>query len=107
MGEIILGKFNIVISAFGVIYLVYSFLFRNTVTIYHRSERLVVLNKEKYLKLQFCFSAVNSILMIIIGVIATMLNLGSSYVLSSVLLFHIVNYLLRIVAARKKYIQYK
>ena len=62
MGGIILGKFNILISVLGVIYLVYSVLFRSTVTIYHKSERLVVLNKEKYLKLQFYFSAVNSIL---------------------------------------------
>lgn len=101
-----MGKFNILISIFGVIYLGYSFLFKNTVTIYHKSERMVVLNKEKYLKLQFGFSIVNSIVAIIIGIIATMLNLGFPYVMASVFLFHIINYLLRIVAKRKGHIQY-
>jgi len=75
------------------------------VTIYNRSDRMIVLNQERFLKLQLYFSIVNSILMIIIGLIITMFNLGITYVMASVMLFHTINYLLRIVAKSKKYIK--
>jgi len=39
-----LGKFNILICIFGVIYLVYSFLNKNKVTMYNRNSKMVVLN---------------------------------------------------------------
>jgi len=75
------------------------------VTIYNRSDRMIVLNQERFLKLQLYFSIVNSILMIIIGLIITMFNLKMTYVMASVMLFHTINYLLRIVAKIKKYIK--
>ena len=73
--------------------------------IYNRSDRMIVLNQERFLKLQLYFSIVISILMIIIGLIITMFNLGITYVMASVMLFHTINYLLRIVAKIKKYIK--
>jgi hypothetical protein len=94
------------ISVIGVAYLVYSFLFRKTVTVYHKSYNVVILNKEKYLKVQLNFSIVNSVLMIIIGIIAAILNLSYTYAFLSVILFHIINHLSRLVAKRKGYIQY-
>jgi hypothetical protein len=75
------------------------------VTIYNRSDRMIVLNQERFFKLQLYFSIVNSILMIIIGLIITMFNLEMTYVMASVMLFHTINYLLRIVAKSKKYIK--
>jgi len=100
-----LGKFNILICIFGVIYLVYSFLNKNKVTMYNRNSKMVVLNEEGFYKLQLYFSIVNSILMIILGLIITMLNLGLSYIMVTLLLFHIINNLLRAVAKSKKYIK--
>ncbi|WAG63413.1 hypothetical protein LL037_13010 [Clostridium estertheticum] len=101
-----MGKFNVVICILGVIYLVYSFLSRNKVTIYNISCKMVVLNEEKFLNLQLYFSIVNSILMIIIGLIIALVNLGLTYIIASVLLFHTINYLLRSVAKSKKYISF-
>jgi hypothetical protein len=101
-----LGKYNIAICIFGVIYLVYSFLRKDKVTIYNRNDRMLVLNEEKFLKLQLYFSIVNSILMVILGLMITMVNLELTYILGSVLLFHTINYLLRAVAKSKEYIQF-
>ena len=43
--------------------------------------------------------------MIILGLIITMFNLGLSYIMVTLLLFHIINNLLRAVAKSKKYIK--
>lgn len=101
-----LGKFNISICILGLIYLVYSFLSKDKVTFYNRNDRMVVLNEERFLKLQLYFSIVNSMLMIILGLIITMFNLGFTYAIASVLLFYTINYLLRTVAKSKKYIHF-
>jgi hypothetical protein len=101
-----LGEFNISICIFGLLYLIYSFLFRNKITVFNKREGMVVLNKDKYLKLQFWFSLVNSIVMIIIGIKATMLNLVTSNILLLPVLFHLINYLLSLVARGKGYSQY-
>lgn len=100
-----MGKFNILLSVIGIIYLAYSFLFRKTVTVYHKSYKKFILNNEKYLKLQLNFSIANSMIMIIVGLIATILNLSYGYVVLSVILFHAINYLFIVVAKRKGYIQ--
>ena len=65
---------------------------------------MIVLNEEKFLKLQLHFSISNSILMIIFGLVITINNLGLKYIMTLVLLFHTINYLLRVVAKSKKYI---
>jgi hypothetical protein len=101
-----LGKFNILISVIGIIYLVYSFLFRKTVTVYHKSYKKFIIDNEKYLKLQLNFSIANSMIMIIVGLIATILNLSYTYAFLSVILFHAINFLFILVAKRKGYIQY-
>lgn len=102
-----LGKLNIIISIIGVIYLAYSFSCRNKVTIYNQSSRMTVLNQEGFLQLQLYFSIVNSIFLIIIGIVITILNLEMIYMIASIGIFHIINDLLRRVAKGKKYIQFK
>lgn len=101
-----LGKFNIAICIFGVIYLIYSFISKDKVTFYNRNDRMIVLNEKRFLKLQLYFSIVNSMLMIILGLIITMFNLGFNYVFASLIPFYTINYLLRIVAKSKKYIHF-
>lgn len=105
-GVILLGKFNILISVVGVIYLFYSILFRNTITVYHKRDDMVVLSKEKYLKSQLNFAIGNSIFMIIVGIIAIRLDLSYTYAFLSSSLFHLINYLSRLFARKKRYIQY-
>lgn len=97
-----LGNVNIVISMIGVIYLSYSFLCRNKVTFYSKSSRMIILNQERFLQLQLYFSIVNSIFLIIIGLVLTILNLGMGYTFASIGIFHIINYLFKIVAKKQK-----
>ena len=102
-----LGNVNIMISIIGVIYLSYSLLCRNKVTFYNQSSRMIILNQEKFLQLQLYFSIINSIFLIIIGLVLTIFNLGIVYTFASIGIFHIINVLLRIVAKNKSYIQFK
>ncbi len=97
---------GIFVCIIGAIYLGYSYFYRHTVTVYHRNQKFVIINSEKYFMLQFYFAILNSTQMIIIGIIATLINL-QFYVFSSVLLLHFINYLFKVVARRKGYIQYE
>lgn len=101
-----MGEYNIFISIFGVMYLVYAIVFRNKVTIYNRRNNMVVLNKEKYFKLQLYFSIVNSLWMIIVGIIIARENLITPNIFLIPILFHIINWVASLVARRKGYIDY-
>ncbi|WP_291574685.1 hypothetical protein [Clostridium sp. UBA4548] len=101
-----MGKYNIFICIFGVVYLVYAFLFRNRITIYSKRSGMIVLNNEKYFKLQLYFSILNSLWIIIVGIIATRENLVTPNILLLPILFHLINWLSTLVARRKGYIDY-
>jgi len=102
----VLGKYNIFWCIFGVMYFIYSFLFRNKVTVYNKRSGMVIVNKEKYFMIQLYFSIINSIVMIIIGAVTTMLNVITPNIVLIPLLFHLINYLLIFIAKTKGYIQY-
>lgn len=97
---------GLVIVAFGVIYLCYSILSRNKVTIYNRKENMIIIKKEEFLKLQLYFSIINSLYLIIIGLIAVLSNINAMRILTLMLLFHLVNYLLKVISKRKGFIKY-
>ncbi len=101
-----MAEYNIFISIFGVVYLVYAVLFRNKVTIYNKRSGMIVLNNEKYFKLQLYFSILNSLWMIIVGAIATRANLVTPNILLLPILFHLINWISTLVARRKGYIDY-
>lgn len=101
-----MGKYNIYIIIFGVVYLIYAVLFRNKVTIYNKRNEMVVLNKEKYFKLQLYFSIINSLWVIIFGIIATKGNLVSHNILLLPIPFHIINLVTTLVARALGYIDY-
>lgn len=102
----VLGKYNIFLCIFGVIYLIYSLLFRNKVTVYNKRSGMVIVNKEKFLKIQLYFSIINSVVMITIGAVVTVLNVVNTNIVLIPLLFHLINYLLIFIAKKKGYIQY-
>ncbi len=98
-----LGLFAV---AIGAIYLVYSVLSKNKVTIYNRGRRMKVIEMENFLRLQLTFSVINSLCMTALGVIVIIYKLSDIYVIASPLLFHFINYLFRAVSKRKGYITY-
>jgi len=67
---------------------------------------MVLVNKERYLKLQLIFSIINSIVMFIIGVITTVLNVTSPNIVLVPLIVHIISYLLNFIVRKKGYVQY-
>jgi energy-converting hydrogenase Eha subunit C len=101
-----LGEFNIIVCIAGVIYLIYSVLTKDKVnTLELELNKVIVIDKERYLDLKLKFDILNSILTIIIGLIITILDLGAVYVYTSGILFGVIGCLLIPVAKRKGYIK--
>ncbi|MCM1990729.1 hypothetical protein [Oceanirhabdus seepicola] len=96
---------GLVLVIIGVIYLSYSILYRNKVTIYNRKENMIVIKKESFLRLQLYFSIINSAYLIILGLIVTFCNIDTMYVLLLILIFHSINSLLKVISKRKGFIK--
>lgn len=92
--------------ALGIGYLIYSFMFRNKVTIYFRSMKLIKEKEKEYLKLQLYFSILNAFIVIIFGIIVAIYNLDNIYVIVSPLILHLVNYIMKTISKRKGYVSH-
>jgi hypothetical protein len=98
---------GLVLIGAGLIFLIYSIICKNKVNIYNRSNDFIILNKQKFLNLQLYFSILNSICAIILGLIVIKYNLISIYIALYPLVFHLINYLIKLTGEIKKYIKYK
>lgn len=90
--------------------LIYSFICKNKVNYYNRyynNFTFIILNEEKFLKLQFYISIFNSVFTIIFGIIVVIYDLHYIYVISYPILFHFINYMLQPIGKSKKYIKGK
>jgi|381.fasta_scaffold02602_6 hypothetical protein len=98
---------GLIIILIGIIYLIYSILFRNKVTVYHRNNKMIVLNKKGYFKLQLYFSMISSLYFVITGLVIIITHVNMSYIILSVLIFHLINYFLKIKSKKLGYISCK
>jgi len=102
-----MNKLGLGIIIIGIIYLLYSILFKNKVNIYNKKSYYVVLDKHKFLKLQLYISIINSVCAILFGLVAYIYNLSNSYILLYPLVFHLINYVTILIGKRRQYIKYK
>lgn len=84
--------------------MIYSVLFRNKVTLYNFNDRMKIIDRERFLKLQLRFAIINSMLLVVSGLIIAIYNLDMVYGLISIMVFHIINWIFKIVAKGKGYI---
>jgi len=99
---------GLIIIFIGIIYLIYSILFRNKVTIYHKNNKMIILNKKGYFKLQLHFSMITFLYLVITGILViTITNINTSYIILSVLIFHFINFFFKITSKKLEYISYK
>jgi len=89
----------------GVIYLIYSIIFRNKVTLYFRGVEIHEEEEEKYLKLQLYISVFNSLMAIGMGIIIIMCNINPMYLIAIPLIFHCINYGMKLIARLNGYIK--
>jgi len=90
----------------GIIFLIYSIIDKNKISI-NRSNKFIIVNKQKLLTLQLYCSIFNSVCMIILGIIVVMYNLSNMYVLAYGFIFIFVNYTVIPIGKTKQYIKYK
>ena len=102
---------NIFPTLVGVVYLIYSVLYRDKVTFYSRRYRktseMSLIKRSEFLKLQLYFSIFSSIFLIIYGILITAFNLNSVFVVPGFLIFDFINFLLIIKSKKNGYIDYK
>ena len=96
----------LIISAIGLGYLVYSILCRNRVTYYNRREGMQLIKPREFYKLQLHFAIANSVFLIVCGIIFTIAILDYVYLFICVLIFHLINFLFRVVSKNKGYVNY-
>ena len=95
----------------GVLFLIYSILWRDKVNYYSRKYRktseMTILNSSEFLRLQLKYSIFNSIFLIIFGMVIIIFNLNSVFVVAGFLPFHFINFLLIMDSKKKGFIDYK
>lgn len=105
-GGIKLNIPGLLLIAVGIIFLIYSVIYKNKITI-NRSDKFIIVDKQKLLTLQLCCSIFNSVCMIILGVIIVIYNLSGLYVLVYGFIFIFINYMIIPIGINKEYIKYK
>lgn len=98
---------GLVLVVAGVFFLIYSIKCKNKVNIYSRNSNLIIVNKHKFLKLQLWFSILNSLGIIIFGLIVIIYNFTSTYIILSPVLFTLINSIVKPIGRIKKYIKYE
>lgn len=102
-----MNKAGFVLIGVGLIFFIYAFICKNDVSIYNRSDRFVIINEKNFYKLQFYISLLNSIGLMIFGIMTIIYDISNIFVVFSPCVFHIINSTLFIVSRRKNYIEYK
>jgi hypothetical protein len=88
----------------GIYYLIYCVSCKNRVTFRNRSYKDNIIKLPEYLKLQLMFSIINSLYLILFGVVLLIYNVNNIFFVLSPLIFDFINYLLKVVSKRKGYI---
>lgn len=96
---------GLVIIATGLVFLIYSVIWRNKVNIYNRDDKYVITNMQQFLILQLWISVINSVILIILGFTIITGSLPNIYGVASPLLFHLINYITIIIGRKKQYIK--
>jgi len=92
--------------ALGLIFLIYSVINKKKIMI-NRSDKLIIVNKQKILTLQLYCSIFNSVCMVLLGTMVIVYNLPNMYVLVYGFIFIFINYLVIPIGITKQYIKYK
>jgi len=92
--------------AIGLIFLTYSVTNKNKIMI-NRSDKLIIVKKQKMLTLQLYCSIFNSVCMIVLGIVVIVYSLSNLYALVYGFIFIFINYLVIPIGIAKQYIKYK
>ena len=95
----------------GVVYLIYSVLRRDKVTYYIRKytrlNEITLIKSSEFFRLQLKFSILNSIYLIISGILIIIFNFSSIFIILGLTVFHLINFLIIVEGKKKGYIYYE
>ena len=103
--------FGIMYSVMGLVYLIYSVLCRGKVNYYNRKYirkiEMTIIKSSEFLSLQLKFSILNSIYLIMYGILIIIFNLNNVFIIAGSLPFLLLNFLLIVESKGKGYVYYK
>ncbi len=103
--------YEIVYVLLGVVYLIDSILFRDSVTYfsreYSRTSKMTVIKSNEFFRLQLKFSIFNSLYLIIYGILLYIFNLNKAFFIVGFLPFPFIHLLLIMKSKTKGYVDYK
>lgn len=95
----------------GVSYLIYSILYRDKVTYYNKKfskkTEMTIIKPSAFFRLQLKFAILNSIYLIIIGIVITIFNIHNVFIILGFTVFYLINFVLMVKSKMKGYIYYK
>jgi len=95
----------------GVVYLIYSVLCRDKVTYYIRKytriNEITLIKPSKFFRLQLKFLILNSVYLIISGILIIIFNFSSIFIILGLTVFHLINFLIIVEGKKKEYIYYE
>lgn len=89
----------------GVLLMIYSIISKDKVNIYNNRKVKNVIDEKGFLKLQFCGTFLNGILVIVLGCIIVYYDITSFYIVLIPLTTSVISYFTRLTGKNKNYIQ--
>ena len=97
---------GLILIVIGSFYIIYSGIHKNEISI-NRSDKFMIIDKERFLTLQLYFSIFNSLCMITFGVVIVKYSLSNIYVFLCGVIFIFTNYIFIPISIKKGYLKYK
>lgn len=88
----------------GIIYGIYANYCKHQINLYLKPHIAKLTNEKGYFRIQFWISVINSLFLVIAGVILIVKNLEVYYAFGSILIFHMINYSILLISRKLKYI---
>ncbi|GAB6109958.1 hypothetical protein JCM19376_39140 [Fusibacter bizertensis] len=94
-----------ILVVFGFLYGLYSYYCKHRINIYLKFSIEKILNEKEYFKIQFLISILNSLFLVLAGLLIQLLHLGSIYIFATIMIFHTNHSVILFVSYNKKYIE--
>lgn len=96
---------GLVIILTGILYLIYSVIFRKKTTIYSADVEIIKGKEDEYFKLRLYLSVLNAFILIGVGIIEFIYDLDSIYIVSTPLIFYLINFIINVISKKEGYIK--
>lgn len=100
-----MNTWSIIFIASGILYIIHSIYFKNDVTLYISPSTQYYIQNTKYIKIQLIVGILNSIILIVSGLLIRVFTVKYVFLMIFPLIFSINNFLLFTISKKRGYIK--